>query len=835
MKAKIGRGRGFRGVTNYALDEAKKARIVAGNMTGRAARELAAEFAISRQMRPEVERPVLHCSLSAPPGEEISPEKWNEIVTDFMARMGLGSHQHVGIQHRDTAHQHVHIIASRIGLDGSIWHGQWEARRAIEATQEIERIHGLTLTPGIESVDAEDHRRSLTKNEIERALRTEEAPPRQVLQDLITAAARPQSVLDFIDELEAAGVDVYPHVATTGHFSGFAFGYGGIVFKGSQVGKGFSWGQLQKRGVFYDQVRDGAALIERAKRARTGNDPKRNGAEGSVDRNGQKSLAGPGGNITPDGTGDPGHGGTGHGGGLGPDRERIDGVGVYYPNSQADFGGDHRAGSDVDSGQDRGGQQSDDSSPGYPSPEPGLSDGGASGDGQGDPAGLGAGQGGGRGGYDRGGAAGGGRTDAGSPDGGDFSGGGHESGAAGGGLGESGGNCGPAYRDPVDTAAVVDDDLDRGGGIDNWRRAAATVGDLAAPVAGGALASGDGGPRQPLTPAQEMKIRAWERQAAALGAPRYRIQLKARRVELNTYNLGKGRGPDGEEEFYTVDEVKSKIPFLSRENARGYDIYIAPIDPSHHYLVVDDMTSATARELVAAGYRPALIQESSQNDRQAILKVPRDGGGPAEQSLANGFVKELNRRWGDKKFSGAIHPFRLAGFSNKKPGKFDAFTRILETSGVICQKGADELAAARKRLADEIKRRSPARETIPVVRFKPVQPEADAGGGHDAEHDEKLLKMYGEASRRVLRWVYDHNLEVNWSAVDYRVAIELLGDHLPSADVARAIEVGSPGLSERHNNISNYLRLTVQAAEEDIAGRGKHTHAPAAPFPNPSR
>ncbi|WP_223920913.1 hypothetical protein, partial [Aeromonas caviae] len=40
---------------------------------------------------------------------------------------------------------HIHIVASRVGLDGKVWLGQWEARRAIEATQELEHTHGVLV------------------------------------------------------------------------------------------------------------------------------------------------------------------------------------------------------------------------------------------------------------------------------------------------------------------------------------------------------------------------------------------------------------------------------------------------------------------------------------------------------------------------------------------------------------------------------------------------------------------------------------------------------------------------------------------------------------------
>lgn len=335
-----------------------------------------------------------------------------------------------------------------------------------------------------------------------------------------------------------------------------------------------------------------------------------------------------------------------------------------------------------------------------------------------------------------------------------------------------------------------------------------------------AVDRGDGGPRRPLTPAQKMKIQAWERQAAALGAPAYRLQLKSRQFGLNTYNLGKNRGPDGTEQFYTAEEVTKKISFLSRENARGYDIYIAPIDPTHHYLVVDDMTPAATRELVAAGYRPALMQESSKDNRQAVLKVPReeDADRKTEQSLANDFVRELNQRWGDPAFSGAVHPFRMAGFSNKKPGKLDAFTRILEAPGGICQQATDDLAAARRQHTAEIKRRSPAQEAIsvPVVQFELVRQEADTGGGLDAGQVESL---YAAAAEKVHAWVRRRRLEGNQSKIDFHVAVDLLRNGVSQADVARAIEVGSPDLAERHPNVRAYLERTIQAAQDELAGR----------------
>ncbi|WP_373871740.1 relaxase/mobilization nuclease domain-containing protein [Aeromonas caviae] len=36
----------------------------------------------------------------------------------------------MAVRHQDTDKDHIHIVASRVGLDGKVWLGQWEARRA---------------------------------------------------------------------------------------------------------------------------------------------------------------------------------------------------------------------------------------------------------------------------------------------------------------------------------------------------------------------------------------------------------------------------------------------------------------------------------------------------------------------------------------------------------------------------------------------------------------------------------------------------------------------------------------------------------------------------------
>src|SRR5690606_11581164 len=142
MKSKIVRGAGFRGALDYIFDEGSKATknkrpdLIGGTMVGNNPAALAREFSVARDIRPYVAKLVRHCSLSIPAGERISEEKWGKIALRFMREMGFSDEtQWVAVRHNDTDHDHIHIVASRIGLDAKLWHGQWEARKSIEATQ----------------------------------------------------------------------------------------------------------------------------------------------------------------------------------------------------------------------------------------------------------------------------------------------------------------------------------------------------------------------------------------------------------------------------------------------------------------------------------------------------------------------------------------------------------------------------------------------------------------------------------------------------------------------------------------------------------------------------
>src|SRR4051812_41094512 len=110
-------GRGFRGTLNYVLGK-DQAELIGGNMLGENAQELVTEFSESRKLRPNRQRAVYHTSLSAAPKEHLSDQKWNQVAGKYLDQMGLQGCQYVIVRHKDTEIDHIHIVASRISIEG---------------------------------------------------------------------------------------------------------------------------------------------------------------------------------------------------------------------------------------------------------------------------------------------------------------------------------------------------------------------------------------------------------------------------------------------------------------------------------------------------------------------------------------------------------------------------------------------------------------------------------------------------------------------------------------------------------------------------------------------
>jgi hypothetical protein len=254
------KGRGFGGTLAYVLGKDGAERI-GGNMLGENAQELTAEFSESRKLKPLVHRAVYHTSLSLPAGEHLSHDKWNAVAGRYLNEMGFQGSQYVVVKHTDTPHDHIHLVASRIRMtDGSVVSESRDYQRSEGVLRGIEKDYGLTrVTPS-----REVEHRAPSHGELE--LSRKGIPSvRLRLQGLVDGAIHDRPTMtEFLGRMEARSVSVIPNRAETGHISGVTFLLDGEPMKGSDLGRGYTWSGLQRRGVSYEHDRDSQG-ISRAK------------------------------------------------------------------------------------------------------------------------------------------------------------------------------------------------------------------------------------------------------------------------------------------------------------------------------------------------------------------------------------------------------------------------------------------------------------------------------------------------------------------------------------------------------------------------------------------
>lgn len=239
-------------------------RLIGGNMAGRTARELAREFEVFREQRPEIAKPVHHVSLSAALGERLTVEEWDEIAGKYVRRMGFEYSPYVVIRHIDTEHDHIHIVTSRVDARGKVVPDFRSKARAEEFVRDIEEEYNLVRVKRSRDIE----RAAPKRGELERFERTGELSTKMKLQGHVDYAVKGgASATEFIERLNRVGVEVIPYFRSADLVTGVSFRMGKQLMKGSDLGRGYSWPGLQKRGLEYDRERDLAALREAHGRA----------------------------------------------------------------------------------------------------------------------------------------------------------------------------------------------------------------------------------------------------------------------------------------------------------------------------------------------------------------------------------------------------------------------------------------------------------------------------------------------------------------------------------------------------------------------------------------
>jgi hypothetical protein len=128
MIGKITIEKSFRGCILYCLNDKiqrpnqeeimkNRAEVLLFNKCYGSQKELIQQFNEVRWLNTKFSKPVLHITLSLAPGEKLANNKLMEICESCAKDFGFENNQFIAINHKDTDHQHLHIVANRVGFD----------------------------------------------------------------------------------------------------------------------------------------------------------------------------------------------------------------------------------------------------------------------------------------------------------------------------------------------------------------------------------------------------------------------------------------------------------------------------------------------------------------------------------------------------------------------------------------------------------------------------------------------------------------------------------------------------------------------------------------------
>lgn len=251
-------GGSFRGLSGYLGQENKEEWREVRNLPGRNRGEdirLMEELASTSK----ADKPVYHLSLNYADGDQPTRQQMIKDADRVLSELGLADHQTVMVSHRDTDHQHLHLMVNRIHQDKPRAWKTWRDRTRVKnILGRIEQERGYELVSAGRAWDREkDHRRS--KGEFMR-LRKQgfEKMPLRVKADFydIDGAIREATSWESLQNtLSEYDLKVRPK------------GRGGVIedihtgktLKLSRVDRQHSFGRLQGRfGTFkeYEKARD---------------------------------------------------------------------------------------------------------------------------------------------------------------------------------------------------------------------------------------------------------------------------------------------------------------------------------------------------------------------------------------------------------------------------------------------------------------------------------------------------------------------------------------------------------------------------------------------------
>ena len=163
-----------------------------------------------------------------------------------MELMGIRDTQFILVRHHNTANPHCHLVYNRVDNNGRIISDKFERKRSEKVVKHLKDNYGLTYSDGKGQARTERlHYTERTKFEIQNAVKT--------------ALQASRTWRQFTESLRRQGVEVEfkRRRGSDDVIEGITFIKDGVRFKGSQIGRQYTYARLNER-LSWDEQRQTA-------------------------------------------------------------------------------------------------------------------------------------------------------------------------------------------------------------------------------------------------------------------------------------------------------------------------------------------------------------------------------------------------------------------------------------------------------------------------------------------------------------------------------------------------------------------------------------------------
>lgn len=260
--AKISRPRNAQECVKYILssqDHTGRQRSTVAVITstiGRSASNATRSLKAVGQLRPSLKRHLYHVSISVPPAERpLKNSEWARIGKAWCSDMGLENY--LIVRHDD----HIHIVASRIRLDGSAASDSYDYKRSEVILRQIEQQFDLQRTQASHLVDTRKrlvHSRTRTMAETFAIAQDQDISHKDYVRNAIdTALSNRCFVADLTTRLADFGIIMTVEQRSNCGRSAL-FAYHGRTYGAKSLGFGYSFEGLRARSELLASENGGA-------------------------------------------------------------------------------------------------------------------------------------------------------------------------------------------------------------------------------------------------------------------------------------------------------------------------------------------------------------------------------------------------------------------------------------------------------------------------------------------------------------------------------------------------------------------------------------------------